>query len=270
MKSRDIIALVVGLIIVFGGGSYFVASKLVTSKEELASNVAKSVETQNSQLFLAQFDRESKVSRFADIGAKSVLKDWKKHATISDKEIGQRLVTDRKVSGSEYDYQFSVQKQTRFLFFKSYYLSAGLTRLKPDANSKKSTITLNKKSFKNRDFEVEFFPGTYSFYSELKQDGETYTNDYDYTLTGDPASFAFDFEFDTDDTSETDSNSDTDSSDEEQPGDTDKAYATMNDSEYESNADDIGDKIDKTYGDEQKNYSSYDDSQYPDYQGNTK
>ncbi|GAA3601991.1 hypothetical protein [Secundilactobacillus similis] len=268
MKRRDLIALVLAIVVILVGGTLLVKTRLVTSKAQLANQVTTAVEKQDSKLFLKQFDKESKVSRFADLGAKSVLKDWKKHATISPEEIGQRVVADKSISGADNDYRFFVQKKTRFLFFKSYYLRAGLTRLKPDQNSKDGKIKVNGQTVQLSDFDDGFFPGIYDFVTKLKINGIKYSNDYDYSLTGNSATFAFDFEFD-DDSNDSDTNYD-DSADDEDSDSTDKAYATMNDSEYESKADEIGDALDKTYGEEQSTYSSYDDSQYPDYQGNTK
>lgn len=270
MKRRDLIALALAIVVILVGGTLLVKTRLVTSKTQLSERLSTAVEKQDSKLFLKQFDKESQVSRFANLGAKGVLKDWQKNATISDKEIGNRLVNDKNIAGAEYYYQFSVQTRTKFLFFKDYYMSASLTKIKPDADIKKAETTVNKQKVKVSDFNDEFFPGKYHFDSKLKQDGDTVSSWYDFVLTGDPAQFALPFNFDSSDYSDSDDTDYDDSADDEDSDSTDKAYATMNDSEYESKADEIGDALDKTYGEEQSTYSSYDDSQYPDYQGNTK
>lgn len=260
-KQNNNIVISIIIVIVTISGIFAIKTKAVTSQQKLAENISTALQKQDSKLFLKQFDDNSKKSRFSNLGAKGVLKDWKNNSNLTPKEIAEKIINNKYVPGAEYNYQFSTHKRTRFGFFDDYYLSAKLTKVDPSPYVKDSKTKVNGKTVDNNDFKTGFFPGEYNFESTYKEDGESYTSKYNLYLTGDPSTMKLPF-VGIDDYS---------SYDDESYDDSDDDYDDSTDYDESAVEQRINDKYDDVYGGEREisKHSNDDAGKYPAYEGNT-
>ncbi len=260
MRRKDLIALILGLVLILLVGCFFIKTRVVVSQNKLAQNITQAIDKQDTKLFLKQVDHASQNSKYTKIGAKSVLKDWQKNATVTTTEVGQRVSKGRTVPGMKYDYRFVVHQKHVLGMFRSYYLTAKLTQIAPDNTVLSSVTKVNGKKVSAKDFDIGFFPGTYHFVSRLNGS----KSGYYFYLTGYPKVMTLTFD---DDSNYYNTYEDTESNDEDSSSD--DAYPTMDESSESALKNRVGEKYDNVYGDERNNYSSYDDSQYSSYEGNT-
>ena len=169
MKRKDIIALIIVAVVVIIGGGLFVKTKVVVSRDRLASNLTKAVQNQDGKLFLKQFSKDDQNLKFADVGAKSVVKDMHNHSRDSLSEVGRIIVDGGHVSGTEVKYRFTVESKKVLGLFDSYYLTTRRTPVSvEDYTGSGGPVTIRLKDADNTKvtksmLKSGFFPGKYNF-----------------------------------------------------------------------------------------------------------
>lgn len=196
MKKQTGSYILIGLLIIMGLSLIVGLQRhFIISKARLEDNITKSVQNQDGELFLKQFDQDSQDLKFADIGSQSVVEQWHDHASLPLQEIGEQVVNERTVGGTSVHYKFYVESKKVLGLFDSYYLVAKPTSVDLTSiynlNDLKFTFTNNgkKQSFKPDELKQGLFPGKYKFTANGEQGDRQLQGDFYFNIAGDHSTF---------------------------------------------------------------------------------
>ncbi|WP_432374566.1 zinc-ribbon domain-containing protein [Lactiplantibacillus pentosus] len=196
-RNNVVIVAVIAVVLILGG-FFFIKNRVVVSRDQLASNITKAVQKQDSKLFLKQFSKDDQDLKYSEIGAKSVVKDMHNHSRDSLSEVGRIIIDGQRVSGTHAKYHFSVESKRVLGLFTSYYLTTRRTPIRVlDYTGSGGPVTVKLEDADNQQLSKQqlssgFFPGKYNlkvrsgdseddYWIWSNGDGET----IDLTLTSD-------------------------------------------------------------------------------------
>lgn len=126
-----------------------------TSRNSLRNKYNEAVKNNDTKALLALFPKKQTESRFADVGAKELIKSNKSFEDIE------------KASSND---NFSITEGKHLLFFKNYSLNASTTIIGKGNAPKDGTLTIGDRKVDDNDFKTAFFPGTYKIKLKVKNE----------------------------------------------------------------------------------------------------
>ncbi|MDC6397288.1 zinc-ribbon domain-containing protein [Lactiplantibacillus pentosus] len=166
-RNNVVIVAVIAVVLILGG-FFFIKNRVVVSRDQLASNITKAVQKQDSKLFLKQFSKDDQDLKYSEIGAKSVVKDMHNHSRDSLSEVGRIIIDGQRVAGTHAKYHFSVESKRVLGLFTSYYLTTRRTPIRVlDYTGSGGPVTVKLEDADNQQLSKQqlssgFFPGKYN------------------------------------------------------------------------------------------------------------